>query len=63
VIRAIRSSLKHLLDKGKVEGSILSLELVPPKMVARSGKLSPALGRRDVGTAARQRVTDLPSQD
>jgi hypothetical protein len=44
-------------DKGRVFQA-----LVPPPGTARAGDQAPALGRRDVGTAARQRMRDLVAQ-
>jgi hypothetical protein len=49
--------LRTLLDhRNLAEG------LIPPKGTARAGEQTPALGRRDVGVAARQRLRDLVSQ-
>jgi hypothetical protein len=56
-IREMRSNLEKLLDRKE-----FSLGLVPPEGVARAGTLTPALGRRDVGVAAKQRMHDLVEQ-
>ena len=40
----------------------MSQGLVPPPGTARAGDQAPALGRRDVGAAARQRMRDLVAQ-
>jgi hypothetical protein len=36
--------------------------LIPPKGAVRAGDSAPALGRREVGVAARQRMRDLVAQ-
>jgi hypothetical protein len=41
---------------------ILAEGLVPPAGTARAGEQAPALGRRDMGAAARQRTRDLVAQ-
>ena len=56
-IRGLRSNLEKLLARKE-----FSLGLVPPKGVARGGTPTPALGRRDVGVAAKQRMHDLVEQ-
>jgi len=61
-VHALRSSLENLIEMRKGDKSILSLGLVPPAGVARAGTLVPALGRRDVGVAARKRMHDLVEQ-
>jgi hypothetical protein len=36
--------------------------MIPPPGVVRAGDTAPALGRRDVGSAAKQRARDLVGQ-
>jgi DNA-binding MarR family transcriptional regulator len=55
-IRRIHEGLKELFVERIAEG------LVPAKGTMRSGEPRPALGRRDVGTAARQRLRDMVAQ-
>lgn len=62
-VRALRSCLEDLLVKKKGDQSVLALGLAPPPGIARSGTLVPALGRRDVGAAARQRARDVIEQN
>jgi hypothetical protein len=40
----------------------MSEGLAPPRGTIRSGDVGPALGRRDVGVAARNRARDLVAQ-
>ena len=60
------SSLRELLlglfhpDNGK--RPLISEGLVPPRGVVRAGDTAPALGRRDVGAAARRRMRELVGQ-
>jgi hypothetical protein len=54
-IRALRESLQTILTKG----DLLADALTPPAGTARAGDQAPALGRRDVGVAARKRMRDL----
>jgi hypothetical protein len=55
VIDAIRESLEGLFSR-------IAEGLKPPPGTARAGDQAPALGRRDVGPAARQRMRDLVAQ-
>jgi DNA-binding MarR family transcriptional regulator len=55
-------SLQGLFDRHNEAGPLLSEGLVPPKGTVRAGDRAPALGRRDVGTAAGQRMRDLVAQ-
>jgi hypothetical protein len=55
IIDAIRESLEGLFDR-------IAEGLIPPPGTARAGDQTPALGRRDVGPAARQRMRDLVAQ-
>ncbi len=54
-IEAVRESLAGLFDR-------IAQGLVAPPGTARAGDQGPALGRRDVGPAARQRMRDLVAQ-
>ena len=61
--RALRSALENIIAKQEEDGrSTLGLGLVPPAGVARAGAVVPALGRRDVAAAARQRARDIVEQ-
>jgi hypothetical protein len=61
-IGRLRESLRGLFRVRKGTRPLLSLGLVPPEGVVRSGQQAPALGRRDVGPAARGRMRDLVAQ-
>jgi hypothetical protein len=61
-LRRLRESLQRLFDKRSGDRSLMSQGLVPPPGVARSGGQAPALGRREVAAAARQRTRDLVVQ-
>jgi hypothetical protein len=61
-IGRLRKSLQGLFDRPGGDRPLLSEGLVPPPGNARAGDQAPALGRRDVGTAARQRMRDLVAQ-
>jgi hypothetical protein len=58
----LRESLQILFDLRNERGPLLSLGLIPPQGTVRAGDQAPALGRRDVGTAARKRMRDLVAQ-
>jgi hypothetical protein len=58
----LRESLRELFDRRGRDGPLLSEGLLPPPATVRAGDRAPALGRRDVGAAARQRMWDLVSQ-
>src|SRR5579872_380093 len=58
----LRRSLEKLLQLKSEDKSLLAKGLVPPEGVARAGVLVPALGRRDVGAAAKKRMKDLADQ-
>ncbi|HEY6464878.1 MAG TPA: hypothetical protein VIY69_02735 [Candidatus Acidoferrales bacterium] len=58
----LRESLKALLDTEKEGHPLLSEGLVPSKGTIRAGGVAPALGRRDIGAAAKQRARDLVAQ-
>jgi hypothetical protein len=61
-VRRLRQSLEELLNRRDGERWLLSEGLIPPHGVARAGDQAPALGRRDVGAAARKRMRDLVIQ-
>jgi hypothetical protein len=61
-IGRLRESLRGLLGRSIEDLPVLSEGLVPPRGTMRAGDLAPALGRPDVGTAARQRIRDLVAQ-
>jgi hypothetical protein len=54
-IAVLRESLQGLFGR-------LAEGLIPPQGTVRAGDQAPALGRRDVGVAARQRMRDLVAQ-
>jgi hypothetical protein len=58
----LRDSLQGLFDQHGEDGPLMAEGLVPPAGTARAGDQAPALGRRDVGPAARQRMRDLVAQ-
>ena len=58
----LRECLQGLLNAEKGEGLLLSEGLAPPSGTVRVGDVSPALGRRDIGSAAKQRARDLVAQ-
>jgi hypothetical protein len=61
-IARLRESLQGLFDRRSGDAPLLSEGLVAPPGTARAGDQAPALGRRDVGAAARQRMRDLVAQ-
>jgi hypothetical protein len=61
-IGRLRASLQILFDRRSGGRTILSEGLIPPRGTVRAGDQAPALGRRDVGAAARQRMRDLVAQ-
>ncbi|HKV47961.1 MAG TPA: hypothetical protein VJN69_07710 [Candidatus Acidoferrales bacterium] len=61
-VEGLRDSLEALLDAEKGEHLMLSEGLIPPSGTVRAGDISPALGRRDIGSAAKQRARDLVAQ-
>jgi hypothetical protein len=61
-VSRLRGSLQGLLDRRSGDGSPISQGMVAPQGTVRAGDQAPALGRRDVGTAARQRMRDLVAQ-
>jgi len=61
-IATLRASLQGLFDRHSGGVPLVSEGLVPPAGTVRAGDQAPALGRRDVGVAARQRMRDLVAQ-
>jgi len=62
-IRSIRDCLESLFAARSAEGRpLLGEGMVPAEGTVRAGEQAPALGRRDVGSAARQRMRDLVAQ-
>jgi DNA-binding MarR family transcriptional regulator len=62
VFQAIRSGLLNLFEARRDDRLLLSDGLIPAEGTMRAGAQAPALGRRDVGPAARQRMRDLVAQ-
>jgi hypothetical protein len=58
----LRNSLLAMLERRLGDKPLLSEGLMPPKGTVRAGDQAPALGRRNVGSAARQRMRDLVAQ-
>jgi len=58
----LRESLRELFDQHGEDGPRLSEGLVPALGTVRAGHAGPALGRRDIGAAARKRARDLVAQ-
>jgi hypothetical protein len=54
--------LERVLGAEHGDHPLMSEGLVPPRGTIRSGDVAPALGRRDVGVAARKRARDLVVQ-
>ncbi len=61
-IAALRESLQRLFARRGAGSPLLSEGLVPPRGTVRAGDEAPALGRPDLGVAARQRMRDLVAQ-
>jgi hypothetical protein len=61
-IGQLRESFQILFDRRSGDRVLLSEGLVPPQGTVRAGDQTPALGRRDVGAAARQRMRGLVAQ-
>ena len=60
--RASRRPVGTLSCRAAEIAWLLAEGLVPAAGTVRSGEQAPALGRRDVGPAARQRMRDLVAQ-
>jgi DNA-binding MarR family transcriptional regulator len=61
-IRRLRESLSGLFVPRGEERPLIAEGLIPPEGTARSGTQAPALGRRDVGAAAKKRMRDRVAQ-
>ncbi|HTV55443.1 MAG TPA: hypothetical protein VMI06_11070 [Terriglobia bacterium] len=61
-IRRLRNALETLFDRHDEDGPLLSQGLAPPEGTVRAGDQAPALGRREPGPAALQRMRDLVAQ-
>jgi len=61
-VDGLRSALLELFQREGANGLLLCEGLAPPEGTTRAGDPTPALGRRDVGSAARQRMRDLVAQ-
>jgi len=61
-IRRLRESLSRLFEPRRGERLLIAEGLIPPEGNVRSGTQAPALGRRDVGPAAKQRMRDRVAQ-
>jgi hypothetical protein len=61
-IGLLRGSLQELFLRRNENRSLLSEGLIPAEGTVRAGRQAPALGRRDIGTAARRRMRDLVAQ-
>jgi hypothetical protein len=61
-VDGLRESFEALLNAEKGERLLLSEGLMPPSGTVRAGDVAPALGRRDLGTAAKQRARELVAQ-
>jgi hypothetical protein len=61
-INALRNSLQAVLTARSGERLLVTDGLIPAEGTLRAGNPAPALGRRDIGTAARQRMRDLVAQ-
>jgi hypothetical protein len=61
-IGTLSESLQGFTDRHSGGAPLISEGLVPPRGTVRAGDQAPALGRRDVGAAARQRMRDLVAQ-
>jgi hypothetical protein len=61
-IGRLREALQTLFDRHNEGGPLLSEGLAPPEGTVRAGDQAPALGRREAGPAALQRMRDLMAQ-
>jgi hypothetical protein len=61
-LTTLREHLEQLFLLRNDRGPLLAQGLIPPEGVTRAGRQAPALGRRDVGVAARKRMHDLVEQ-
>jgi hypothetical protein len=61
-IRRLRECLSDLFVPRRGERLLIAEGFIPPEGTVRSGTQAPALGRRDVGAAAKQRMRDRGAQ-
>jgi hypothetical protein len=61
-IRLLRESLTGLFDSRGAERLLIAEGFIPHEGNVRSGAQTPALGRKDVGAAAKQRMRDRVAQ-
>jgi hypothetical protein len=61
-VQQLRECLLEIVTLRGDEGLAIAVGMVPPEGVVRGGKQWPALGRRDVGAAAKQRMRDMVEQ-
>ena len=61
-VRELRERLLGLFMQREGDRLLLSEGMVPPQGVVRAGEVVPALGRKTVGVAARQRARELVEQ-
>lgn len=61
-IRVLRDGLRALFVARNGERLLMSEGLIPDEGTTRAGTQTPALGRRDVGAAARKRMRDMVAQ-
>lgn len=61
-IGLLRQALEALFDRRNERGSLVSEGLTPPEGTVRAGDEAPALGRREPGSAALQRMRDIVAQ-
>jgi len=63
VMQGLRESLLGLFDAGTNERPLIAEGLIAPPGTVRAGEIAPSLGRRLVGSAARQRARDMVAQN
>lgn len=61
-VRLMREGLSKLFVMRKGDALLLAQGMIPAEGTKRAGQAAPALGRRDIGAAARQRMRDLAEQ-
>ena len=61
-INQLRRAVETLFDRHNEQGPLLSEGLVPPAGTVRACEAAPALGRREPGPAALQRMRNLAAQ-
>ncbi len=61
-VRRVRECLQNLFEAHEGDRMLLAEGMIPAEGTVRAGAKAPALGRRDVGPAAKQRARDLVAQ-